>query len=72
MEEAPRKKEGIKGDVYVMIPPKPFQRGPPLNSTSFLRFFLVDLSHRKAVLLRGAPNCLVFRHDISKMLNAQD
>ena len=36
-EEAPRKKEGIKGDVYVMIPPKPFQRGPPLNSTAFLR-----------------------------------
>ena len=28
-EEAPRK-EGIKGDMYVMIPPKPFQRGPLL------------------------------------------
>ena len=24
-------------EVYVVIPPKPFQRGPPLNSTAFLR-----------------------------------
>ena len=23
-------------NVYVMIPPEPFQRGPPLNSTAFL------------------------------------
>ena len=47
-EEAPRKKEGIKGDVYVMIPPKPFQRGPPLNSTAFLRLKSIKRKRRKA------------------------
>jgi len=61
-EEAPRKKEGIKGDVYVMIPPKPFQRGPPLNSTAFLRLKSTKKKRRKDavfVSLRGAPNRLV-------------
>ena len=46
-EEAPRKKEGIKGDVYVTIPPKPFQRGPPLNSTAFLRLKSIKKKRRK-------------------------
>ena len=57
-EEAPRKKEGIKGDVYVMIPPKPFQRGTPLDSTAFLRLKSTKKKRRKDavfVSLRGAP-----------------
>ena len=38
-EDAPERKgkcgpEGV--NVYVMIPPEPFQSGPPLNSTAFL------------------------------------
>ena len=31
------KKQGKEGQVYVLIPPKPFRRGPPLNSTALLR-----------------------------------
>ena len=75
MEEAPRKKEGIKGDVYVMIPPKPFQRGPPLNSTAFLRLKSTKKKRRKDavfVSLRGAPNRLVPSREESGKLMAHD
>ena len=41
------KRRGQEGDVYVMIPPKPFQRGPPLNSTAFLRLKSTKKKHRK-------------------------
>ena len=75
MEEAPRKKEGIKGDVYVMIPPKPFQREPPLNSTAFLQLKSTKKKHRKDavfVSLRGAPNRLVPSREESVKLMAHD
>ena len=74
-EEAPRKKEGIKGDVYVMIPPKPFQRGPPLNSTAFLRLKSTKKKRRKNVVfnsLRGAPNRLVPSDEMFGILKAHD
>ena len=74
-EESPRKKEGIKGDVYVMIPPKPFQRGPPLNSTTFLRLKSTKKKRRKDVVfnsLRGAPNRLVPSEATSGILKAHD
>ena len=74
-EEAPRKKEGIKGDVYVMIPPKPFQRGPSLNSTAFLRLKSTKKKRRKDavfVSLRGAPNRLVPSREESGKLMAHD
>ena len=62
-EEAPRKKEGIKGDVYVMIPPKPFQRGPPLNSTAFLRLKSTEKKRRET------PSSTVFEgHQIVSCL----
>ena len=74
-EEASRKKEVIKGDVYVMIPPKPFQRGPPLNSTAFLRLKSTKKKRRKDVVfnsLRGAPNRLVSGDEMSGILKAHD
>ena len=74
-EEAPRKKEGIKRDVYVMIPPKPFQHGPPLNGTAFLRLKSTKKKRRKDavfVSLRGAPNRLVLSREESGKLMAHD
>lgn len=36
-KEPKKRGVGAKGtDVYVLIPPKPFQRRPPLNGTAFL------------------------------------
>ena len=74
-KEAPWKKEGIKGDVYVMIPPKPFQRGPPLNSMAFLRLKSTKKKRRKDAVfisLRGAPNRLVPSKEVSGKLMAHD
>ena len=68
-------KGGAQGEnVYVMIPPEPFQRGPPLNSTAFLRLKSTEKKRRNAVFskLRGAPNRLVLRLGISEMLTAHD
>ena len=78
MEDAPKsqRKGGAKGvDVYVMIPPKPFQRGPPLNSTAFLRLKSTKKKRRKDavfVSLRGAPNRLVPSKEVSGKLMAHD
>ena len=36
-------------DVYVLIPPKPFQCGPPLNSTAFLRLKSTEKKHRETL-----------------------
>ena len=66
---------GDKGDVYVMIPPKPFQSGPPLNSTAFLRLKSTKKERRKDavfVSLRGAPNRLVPSKEVSGKLMAHD
>ena len=74
-EEAPRKRRGQEGDVYVMIPPKPFQRGPPLNSTAFLRLKSTKKKRRKNVVfnsLRGAPKLLVPSDETSGKLKAHD
>src|SRR3990170_5588901 len=48
-EDAPKRKgkggaEGV--NMYVMIPPEPFRRGPPLNSTAFLRLKSTEKKHR--------------------------
>ena len=56
-EDAPKGKgkggaEGVY--VHVMIPPKPFQRGPPLNSTAFLRLKSTEKKRRKT------PSSIVF------------
>ena len=48
------KRRGQEGDVYVMIPPKPFQRGPPLNSTAFLRLKSTEKKRRET------PSSIVF------------
>ena len=69
------KRRGQEGDVYVMIPPKPFQRGPPLNSTAFLRLKSTKKKRRKDavfVSLRGAPNRLVPSKEVSGILMAHD
>ena len=50
-EDAPKsqRKGGAKGtDVYVMIPPKPFQIGPPLNSMAFLRLKSTEKKRKEA------------------------
>ena len=59
-KESPRKKEGIKGDVYVMIPPKPFQRGPPLNSMAFLRLKSTKKKHRETSSSIGSDGHRIF------------
>ena len=41
-------------NVYVMIPPKPFQSGPPLNSTAFLRLKSTEKKRRET------PSSIVF------------
>ena len=74
-EDAPRERRGQEGDVYVMIPPKPFRRGPPINSTAFLRLKSTKKKHRKDVVfnsLRGAPNRLVPSDEMSRILKAHD
>ena len=48
------KRKGQEGDVYVMIPPKPFRRRPPLNSTAFLRLKSTKKKRRKT------PSSIVF------------
>ena len=52
------KVQGKGGDkeenVYVMIPPEPFQRGPPLNSTALLR---LKSTKKKC---RTMPSSIVF------------
>ena len=56
-EDAPKcqRKGGANGvDVYVMIPPKPFQSGPPLNSTAFLRLKSTEKKRREM------PSSIVF------------
>ena len=68
-------RRGLERDVYVMIPPKPFRRGPPLNSMAFLRLKSTKKKHRKDVVfnsLRGAPNRLVPSGEISGILKAHD
>ena len=75
MKDAPRERRGQEGDVYVMIPPKPFRRGPPLNSTAFLRLKSTKKKRRKDavfVSLRGAPNRLVPSREESGKLMAHD
>ena len=71
-----QRKGGAKGtDVYVMIPPKPFRRGPPLNSTAFLRLKSTKKKRRKDAVfnsLRGAPNPLVPSDEMSGILKAHD
>ncbi|XBI62663.1 hypothetical protein VPH35_043239 [Triticum aestivum] len=80
--EKRRMLQGAKGKVvqkgtyvYVMIPPKPFQRGPPLNSMTFLRLKSTGKKRREtpsSISSKGHQNRLVLRHDISEMLNAHD
>ena len=56
-EDAPKckGKGGAKEvNVYVMIPPEPFQSGPPLNSTAFLR---LKTTEKKC---RETPSSIVF------------
>ena len=71
--------QGKGGDkeenVYVMIPPKPFQRGPPLNSTAFLRLKSTKKKRRKDAVfnsLRGAPIRLMPSDETSGKLKAHD
>ena len=74
-EDAPRERRGQEGDMYVMIPPKPFRRGPPLNSMAFLRLKSTKKKHRKDAIfnsLRGAPNRLVPSDEMSGILKAHD
>ena len=69
------KRRGQEGDVYVMIPPKLFRGGPPLNSTAFLRLKSTKKKRRKDVVfvsLRGAPNRLVPSKEVSGKLMAHD
>ena len=70
------KERRCKGeDVYVMIPPKPFQSGPPLNSTAFLRLKSTKKKRRKDAVfisLRGAPNRLVPSNEVSGILIAHN
>src|SRR6187399_3457149 len=60
-------KEMEEKDVYVLILPKPFRRGPPLNSTAFL---LLNATYREQKentvlhIIRGANNRLVPKGDI--------
>ena len=54
-------------DVYVMIPPKPFQSEPPLNSTTFLRLKSTEKKHREPPSLIGSEGqrivlCLDMRY----------
>ena len=42
-------------DVNVLIPPKPFQRGPPLNSTTFIRLKSTEKKRRET------PSSIVFK-----------
>ena len=74
-EDAPRERRGLERDVYVMIPPKPFRRGPPLNSTAFLRLKSTKKKRRKDAVfnsLRGAPNRLVPSNVMSGILKAHN
>ena len=71
--------QGKGGDkeenVYMMIPPEPFRREPPLNSTAFLRLKSTKKKRRKDVVfisLRGAPNRLVPSKEVSVILMAHD
>ena len=69
------KGEDKEENVYVMIPPKPFRRGPPLNSTAFLRLKSTKKKRRKDAVfnsLRGAPNRLVPSDEMSGILKAHD
>ena len=64
-----------EGEVYVMMPPKPFRRGPPLNSTAFLRLKSTKKKRRKDTVfnsLRGAPNRLVPSDEMFGILKAHD
>ena len=67
--------QGKVGQVYVLIPPKPLRRGPPLNSTALLR--LKSTKENRLVpsdknSLRGAPNRLVPSDEVSEKLKAHD
>ena len=68
-------RRGLERDVYVMIPPKPFRRGPPPNSTAYLRLKSTKKKRRKDAIfnsLRGAPNRLVPSDEMSGILKAHD
>ena len=61
------KRRGQEGDVYVMIPSKPFQRGPPLNSMAFLRLKSTEKKHRETSSSLGSEGhriilCLDMRY----------
>lgn len=65
----------MEENVYVMIPPKPFRRGPPLDSTTFLRLKSTKKKRRKDAVfnnLRGAPKQLVPSDETSGKLKAHD
>ena len=69
------KRRGQEGDVYVMIPPKPFRCIPPLNSMAFLLLKSTKKKRRKDAVfisLRGAPNRLVPSNEVSGILKAHD
>ena len=69
-EDAPKRKGkgGAKGvNVYVMIPPEPFRRGPPLNSTTFLRLKSTKKKRRttpSSIVSEGhrIVSCLVMKY----------
>ena len=66
---------GCEREVYVMIPPKPFQHGPPLNSTTFLRLKSTEKKRRQtpsSIVFAGDKNRLVPSDETSKILKAHN
>jgi hypothetical protein len=54
-------------DVYALIPPKPFRRGPPLNSTAFLQLKSTEKKRRETPSSLGSEGhrivlCLDMRY----------
>ena len=66
---------GKEGDVYMMIPPEPFRRRPPLNSTAFLRLKSTEKKRRQtpsSIVFEGDKNHLVPSDETSEILKAHD
>ena len=67
--------QGKEEQVYVLIPPKPFRRGPPLNSTALLRLKSTKEKRRSYTVLSRAPkgnNRFVPKDEYLKELKAPD
>ena len=68
--------EGGAKEVYVMIPPKPFQNGPPLDSTVIPMKLVQQTNpkglHRLRFKLRGEGIVSCQKDESLKTLNAHD